>query len=79
MRQAIETRFLGPTNHRGARIVAKCQAGRIVIPYSYEHSCEECHRGAAMALASKLGWSGSLIGGGSADGKGYVFVFSEGS
>jgi hypothetical protein len=26
--QAIQTRFLGPTNHRGARVVAWCDAGR---------------------------------------------------
>ena len=79
MRQAIETRFLGPTDHRGSRIVAKCQAGKFTVGYDYALSSERNHEKAAMALASKLGWSGSLIGGGSADGKGYVFVFSEGS
>lgn len=31
--QAIVTKYLGPTNHRGARIVAKAQAGRKVYAW----------------------------------------------
>lgn len=37
-RAIIKTKFIGPTNYRGARIKATCQAGSITIPYSYDLS-----------------------------------------
>lgn len=83
MRQAIETKYLGPSNHRGARVVAKAYAGRVAIPWSYELDTDENHLKAATALANKYGWLNRgerLIGGGNAAGTGnvYVIVNAEG-
>ena len=76
--QAIITRYLGPTNYRGSRIKARCDAGTITVPYDYAaHSGEGVHRIAAEALRDKLGWTGRLVGGAfpDADRDGYAFVF----
>lgn len=79
MRQAIETRFLGPTNHRGARVTARANAGRVTIGWNFESSVEQNHWRAAEALAVCLGWAWGdhWVCGGSADGLGYVFVDSS--
>lgn len=73
MRQAIQTRFLGPTNTRGARVVARADAGRITVSWDYSQSIDENHRRAALALAERLGWKGPWHGG-SLPSAGYVFV-----
>ena len=76
--QAIETRYLGPTNHRGARIKATAQAGSLTVPYDYALNTDENHTAAAKAFAEKLGWVGpeygELHGGGNAKGDGNVYV-----
>lgn len=79
MRQAIETRFLGPTNHRGARVKARAEAGSAVIRWDSNLSVDANHRRAAAALTDKLGWDwgDQWVGGGSADGRGFVFVDSS--
>jgi len=74
--KAIETRYHGPTNTRGARITASDLDGnRVTIGYPHELSGEACHQAAADALMNKMGWSGRLAGG--ATKRGYVFVFVE--
>ena len=77
--QAIQTRYLGPTNSRGARIKAWAAAGSLTIPYPYELSGQACHRAAAEALREKLGWDecayNELLGGQLANGD-YAFVFN---
>jgi hypothetical protein len=77
MRQAIETKFIGPTNHRGSRIKASAQGGSITVSYDHALNSEQNHTVAAHALATKLGWDGVLIGGGNAKGNGNVYVFAE--
>lgn len=74
--QAIRVHYLGPTDYRGSRLVATCDAGRLTVPYDYALSGEALYRTAAEALRDKLGWTGHLIGGGLADGS-YAFVFAE--
>lgn len=78
--QAILTRYLGPTNTRGARIKASCAAGSITISYPYDLSGQAVHRKAAEALVSKLGWVedyyGTLLGG-QLDSGDYAFVFNS--
>ncbi|MDF0504833.1 hypothetical protein POK33_29290 [Burkholderia cenocepacia] len=54
--QAITTKFIGPTDTKGARIKASCDAGSITISYPHAFSEEACHALAAMALVRKLGW-----------------------
>ena len=83
---AIHTKFIGPTNTRGARIkayTAKCgdrQGFSAVIPYPYELSFEACHFEAVKELVRKnnLEWDLTAMRyGDSADGRGYVFCFAN--
>lgn len=74
--KAISTRYKGPTDTKGARIIATdSDNNRVTISYPYELSGEDVHRKAAEALCAKMGWTGKLIGGGTK--QGYVFVFAE--
>lgn len=52
--QAIQTKFLGPTNHKPARIKATCDAGTVTVSWDYglSHVCN--HEAAAKALGRKL-------------------------
>jgi hypothetical protein len=79
MRQAIVTKYLGPTNYRGSRIKAKAFAGTVTVPYDCSKSAEDNHAKAAKALALKFGWTGHWHGGGTPEGTGYVFVNSTAS
>lgn len=72
--QAIETRYLGPTNTKGSRIKATAWAGSVTIPLDYGVSTEMAHWLAAAALQEKLGWDGKWFQGGNAKGTGYHFV-----
>jgi hypothetical protein len=72
--KAIRTKYKGPTDTRGSRIIASDEDGhKVTISYPYELSSEDCHRKAADALCAKMGWTGELIGGSLKNG--YVFVF----
>ena len=74
--QSITTKFIGPTNSRGARIKAISGGGHtLTVPYAYEDG-NRSHAQAALQLARKLGWEGTLIEGGTKDGM--VFVFDSG-
>lgn len=73
---AIETRYLGPTNHKGSRIVAEtCNGHRLVVQFDHDCSAYEAHWRAAMILADKMKWCrpGVLWHGGGTK-AGYVFV-----
>lgn len=72
MRQAISTKYLAPTNHKGARIKATCDAGSVTIAWEYEISDLQNYAEAARALCLKLGWTGKYVMGG--NGGGYTFV-----
>lgn len=74
MRQAIATKYLGPTNHRGARIVATCQAGTLTAPWDDDYDVDGNHTATAYALALHMGWSGTWHGGGLPDGTGNAYV-----
>jgi hypothetical protein len=76
-RQAIATKYHGPTDTRGSRISAKAQAGRVSVPYDHALPVRTNHEAAARALAEKLGWVGKLVGGGNPEGTGDVFVFVD--
>lgn len=62
--QAIRTRYHGPTDTRGSRITASCEAGKLTVPYDYALDIGENHRAAALALAEKLGWTRWIYAGG---------------
>lgn len=73
--QAIVVTYHGPTNARGSRLYARCDASRLSIPYPSEANAgEDAARVAAEALRDRLGWTGHLIGGYMPDGR-YAFVF----
>ena len=61
--QTIRTKYHGPTNTRGSRISAQCEAGRIYVPYNYALSAYGNHAAAAVTLLRKLGWPGTYAGG----------------
>lgn len=78
-RQAITTKYLGPTNYNGSRIKAKCYGGSITIPLDYSLDTDQAHAKAAKALAEKMGWGGHWFEGGTADGTGNVYVSLDGT
>ena len=78
MRQAITTKWLGPTDFRGSRIKAKAEAGSLTVGYDHRYGSEMNHLLAAQALAEKLKWDGEWRGGGLPYGSGYCFVMVEG-
>jgi hypothetical protein len=75
-RQAITTKYLGPTNLRGSRIRAKAEAGSIVVAWDHALDIQENHAHAAEAFARKMGWAGRWVGGGHETG--YTFVNDAG-
>lgn len=73
---AIETKYYGPTNTRGSKIVATtCNGQRLSMPY--DHAGDE-HERCAQALAEKMGWLDGgrfrLVGGSTKSGMAFVFV-----
>jgi len=63
MRQAIITKYIGPTNFRGARVQAKCDAKTIYVPWDHALDVEENHFRAAEKLLLHLKWNGEWMGG----------------
>lgn len=63
-RQSIETRYLAPTNHRDARVIATTPSGHRLI-HHWEHGIgiEANHYAAAKALQAKLEWEPIKAGG----------------
>jgi len=77
--QAIETRYLGPTNTKDGRIKATAWAGSVTVPYDHALNPDSNHKAAADALIAKMGWTGTFAQGGNAKGNGYIFVNVEGA
>jgi hypothetical protein len=78
--QAIVTKYLGPTNSRGSRVKATCQAGSITVSWDDAWDVFPNHRAAALALVKKLGWDsypGTWHDGCLPDDTGYVFVYAS--
>ena len=81
---AIHTKYISPSNTRGARIKAytadwgSSKGFSAVISYPHELSYHLCHFEAVKALVDKhkLDWNlSNMRWGDSADGKGYSFCF----
>jgi len=68
MIQAITTKYLGPTDHRGSRVKAQCAAGSITLEWDDSLNSDHNHQSAALSLAVQFDWSGRWIGGGNHDG-----------
>lgn len=56
--QAIQTKYHGPTNTKGARISARSDGGRLTVGYDHALDAEGNHKAAARLLAEKLHWIG---------------------
>ena len=67
-RQAIKTRYIGPTNSRGSRVVAECDAGKVTVSWDYALGVSDNHQAACRALMDKFGWTQPMAGGGYKDG-----------
>jgi hypothetical protein len=75
--RAITTKYFGPGNVRGSRVKASAGDGATAsLPWNYALSPAANHAAAAVALARKLGWTGTLIEGHAPEGM--AFVFAEG-
>jgi hypothetical protein len=78
--QAIETRYVKPTNTKGGRIKATAWGGSVTIGYDHALNTDGAHKAAADALIAKMGWTGTFAQGGNAKGDGgYYFVNVEGA
>lgn len=68
--QAIQTKYHGPTDHKAARVSARCDDGRLTIPWDHSLNADENHAAAARELARKLGWLDryTMVSGGLLDG-----------
>ena len=63
--QAIVTKYLGPTNFRGSRVKAACEAGTITMSWHSNLDTDDNHEKAARTLLHKLGWDdrSDIVGG----------------
>lgn len=80
--QSIETTYRGPTDAHGSRIVARAQAGRVVVPYEHGGapwggSTDGAHDLAFLAFVARWEWWGTWIRAGKADGRGNVYACAE--
>lgn len=55
--QAILTKYLGPTDHRGARVKAQGARSSVTVDWDCALSTDDNHRAAAKAYALKMGWT----------------------
>lgn len=77
--QAIKTKYMGPTDYRGARIKASAEPGSVTVPYDHALNPEQNHAAACLALAEKLDWDwGEWIGGSLDSGDFYAWVADDG-
>lgn len=76
---AILTKYIAPTNTRGARIKAYTANGRqsvsVTIGYPYLPGGDDAsHKQAARALMSKMGWDFEIVQGGTDTGRAFVML-----
>lgn len=77
MRQAITTKYIGPTNTRGSRVKATSASGdTLTLAWDDAVGGDANHRYAAGELATKLQWAGTWHCG--ATEAGYCFVCVDG-
>ena len=79
--QGIWTKYIGPTNHKDARIKAIARVAdslgpemSLTVSRDWGLNLDEDHTRAAKLLAAKLGWAGLWHGGGRPDNAGNMYV-----
>ena len=80
--QAIKTKYIGPSNSKGSRIQASCEAKTIYVSYNHALDSDGNHRAACEELLRALGWTADqsavysdLVGGWYGDS--YFWVFAN--
>jgi len=59
--QTIQTKYLGPTDHRKSRVKAKCAGATAIVEWDHSLNTEDNHLLAAYYLAvNKLKWDSWL-------------------
>lgn len=74
MRMTINTKWLGPTNHKGSRVKATdTWTGKCLID-SWDHATgvNENHCRVAKIHAASMGWTGLFVAGDAKDGNSYI-------
>ena len=61
--QSIVTSYHGPRNTRGSRVIARANAGSVVVEWDDALSSDGNHQAAAKSLCRKMGWHGQLLQG----------------
>lgn len=62
--KAITTKYVGPSNVRGSRIIASDGDGhRAITTYESALDSDANHAAAALKLCEKMEWGGTLVGG----------------
>jgi hypothetical protein len=56
MNRCIVTKYKGPTNTKGSRIVASAYGKRVTFPWDHSEDVVMNHAMAAAYAASKFGW-----------------------
>lgn len=78
--RAIRTRFAGPTNHRGSRIIGDAgdAASRVTLEWDHALNSDANHAACALAVVTKMGWDTdqhtAITGGGYGDSTYWVFL-----
>lgn len=76
--QTIITKYLGPTDRRGSRVKATASGGAAVtLSWDYALDSGENHKAAALALMSKLDWTGAMQGGDLKSGMAFCFLSAQ--
>ncbi len=75
MSQSIIVRFHGPTDSRGSRYSARCEAGRVSVEADDGLSATKNREAAFQKLARRLTWTGWWVEGSLPDGAA-VFVYA---
>ena len=76
--KAIQTKFIGPSETRGARVKAWIENIPVVLPWDHALEVVDNHGAAARKLAERLRWNGRLVGGTLPD-ESMAWVFVDGS
>ena len=61
--QTIVVTILGPTNTKGSRIKASCDAGSVILAWDHSLGTGPNGNAAVKALLAKVDWHGNWVGG----------------
>lgn len=75
MRQAIITKYSGPSSRHGARVWARCSTKTVSVDWDNALSREDNHDRAAVKLVKAMEWNFvMLLSGSMPDSSGYAYV-----